>query len=102
MKIKEFKNGNFNVKVDEIEPGFTPDLVFELCNSHELDFVIAGDEGCVSNYDMYYPLYNHKTDMLYYPTGNDCQAYAEGKSVKLVGCPITDEERKDLEGGHSL
>ena len=81
MKITAFKNGNFNIKRPNISEG----LIYDLINSHELDFTIAGDEGCAGNYDMYYPLYNHYTGLLYLPTGEDCMNYDSHKTVKLVG-----------------
>lgn len=93
MKITAFKNGNFNVKRPELSEG----LIYDLINDPSLDFTIAGNEGCAGNYDMYYPLYNHYTDMLYLPTGQDCMNYNSHKTVKLVGRPLTEDERKDLE-----
>lgn len=93
MKITTFKNGNFNVKFDEN----SHDLLDDLCNDHTLDFQIAGDEGCASNYDMYYPLYNHYTGLLYLVLGKDCQDYADGLTVKLIGRKLEDYEREELE-----
>lgn len=92
MKITTFKNGNFNVKYDEN----SHDLLDDLVNSIELDFTIAGDEGCASNYDMYYPLYNSYTGLLYLPTGQDCQDYADGLTVKLVGRELDEDELQEL------
>ena len=92
MEIKSFKNGNFNIKSDETGR----DLLDDLCNSHELDFQIAGDEGCASNYDMYYPLYNNYTGLLYLVLGKDCQDYKQGKTVKLMGRLLTDDEEQEL------
>ena len=104
MIIKRFKNGNFNVKAeaDELTGSGSYlerdglELIIDLCNSAELDFVLAGDEGCAGNWDMYYPLYNAYTDMLYLPTGSDCIAYQEGKTVKLYGRPLDQDEREAL------
>ena len=92
MIIKAFKNGNFNVK----RPNLSEGLIYDLIHSHELDFQIAGDEGCASNYDMYYPLYNHYTGLLYLPTGQDCTDYLEGKTVKLVGRVLDEYELESL------
>lgn len=88
MKIKKYKNGNFAVKR---EPDYDShdergmELLIDLCNSSELDFVIAGDEGCAGNYDMYYPLYNAYTGMMYLPTGKDCSNYNFGEWIHLYG-----------------
>lgn len=93
MKITAFKNGNFNVKSDSLED---LNLISDLCNDPALDFQIAGDEGAASNYDMYYPLYNHYTGLLYLPTGKDCHNYEQGKTVKLVGRELDEDEIQDL------
>ena len=95
MYIKQFKNGNFNVK-HEADYDYKDNLIDQLCNSSDLDFMPAGDEGCFGNWDMYYPLYNAYTDMLYLPTGSDCMAYRAGKTVKLYGRPLDQEEREAL------
>ena len=95
MIITGFKNGNFNVK-HEADYDYSNDLIEQLCNSSELDFMLAGDEGCFGNFDMYYPLYNAYTDMLYLPTGSDCHKYRQGKAVKLYGIVMDDDERKEL------
>lgn len=87
MKIKAFKNGNFNVKADETGR----ELLYDLVNSIELDFTIVGDEGCASNYEMYYPLYNFHTGMLYLVLGQDCENYKQGKTVKIVGRELDED-----------
>ena len=104
MIINRFKNGNFNVKAEASETSGSGsylerdglELIIDLCNSSELDFVLAGDEGCFGNFDMYYPLYNAYTDLLYLPTGSDCIAYQEGRSVKLYGRKLDNDEREEL------
>ena len=95
MIIKRFKNGNFNVK-HEADYDYSNDLIEQLCNSIELDFMIAGDEGCFGNFDMYYPLYNAYIDRLYLITGSDCTLYQAGKTVKLYGRPLDQDEREAL------
>lgn len=92
MNIKSFKNGNFNVKAEEKGQ----ELLHDLINSHKLDFTIAGDEGCASNYDMYYPLYNYYTGLLYLVLGKDCEDYKQGKTVKIVGRELDDDEKLEL------
>lgn len=93
MKIKKYKNGNFSVQrepdydtpLDDPDFGCGLNLVFDLVNSAELDFNLAGDEGCAGNFDMYYPLYNYHTGLLYLSTGANCKKYAEGEWVHLYG-----------------
>ena len=95
MIIKRFNNGNFNVK-HEADYDYSNDLIEQLCNSSELDFVPAGDEGSFGNWDVYYPLYNAYTDMIYLPTGSDCNKYRQGKAVKLRGRVMDAYERQEL------
>lgn len=93
MKIRKCKNGSFFVKrepehdtpLDDEDFGRGLNLVFDLVNSAELDFEIAGDEGCADNFHMYYPLYNHFTGLLYLPTDRECADYIAGKTVYLPG-----------------
>ena len=62
MKIRKCKNGSFFVKrepehdtpLNDADFGNGLNLIFDLVNSAELDFVIAGDEGCADNFHMYY------------------------------------------------
>jgi len=103
MKIKRFKNGNFSVRIEESDNKYPHylerndfELIIDLCDSIELDFCIAGDEQCVSNYDMCYPLYNANTDMMYYPTGSDVADYANGKAVRLCGRKLTSDDIEEL------
>lgn len=96
MKIVEFKNGNFNVKKENGDA----DLLQSLLYSAELDFQVAGDEGCASNYDMYYPLYNSYTDKLYLILGSEMASFEEGKTIKLVGRDLSEDERKELEDNY--
>ena len=108
MKIRKCKNGSFFVKREpEYDtPLHDPDfgnglnLIFDLVNSSELDFVLAGDEGCADNFHMYYPLYNHFTGLLYLPTDNECRDYIDGRTVWLRGRkPDADDLRTLLDSG---
>lgn len=104
MQIRKYKNGNFAVKrepdcdtpLDDPDFGKGLNLLFDLVNSHELDFQIAGDEGCAGNYAMYYPLYNAYTGLLYLPTDYDCNDYVAGKWVHLFGCPLSSTDIESL------
>lgn len=93
MKIRKCKNGSFFVKREQEhdtplnDAGYrnSLNLIFDLVNSAELDFVIAGDEGCADNFHMYYPLFNHYTGLLYLPTDYECRDYIDGRTVWLRG-----------------
>lgn len=102
MKIRKYKNGNFAVKrepdydspIDDEGFGRGLNLVFDLVNSAELDFELAGEEGCAGNFDMYYPLYNAYTGLLYLILGADCARYASGEWVHIYGRKL---DKSDIE-----
>lgn len=97
MNYKQFKNNNFNIKADEPNQN----LLEDLCNCGSLDFAISGDEGCASNYEMYYPLINYNTVCEYLVTDTDIERYKQGYTVKLIARELTEEElEKFLEGGY--
>lgn len=96
MKVTKFKNGNFNVKADEENR----ELLEDLLNSIELDFTPSGDSGCASNYEMYHPLFNSNTLCEYLILDSDISHYKEGKTVKLIAQPLTDEEIKEIHEGY--
>jgi hypothetical protein len=96
MKIIENdKQDRLVVQKDEYDSNcLEGGLLWELINSIELDFVIAGDEGCASNWDMYYPLYSHYSGKLFLVLGKDCADYQNGKPVELLG---KEPDNDDLE-----
>lgn len=104
MQIRKYKNGNFAVKrepdcdipLNDPDFGKGLNLLFDLVNSCNLDFQIAGEEGCVGNYAMYYPLYNAYTGLLYLPTSYDCNDYIVGKWVHLFGRPLSSTDIESL------
>lgn len=104
MKIQKFKNGNFAVRrepkydseIDNEGFGRTKNLLFDLLNSAELDFVLAGEEGCAGNYDVFYPLYNYNTGLIYSIYGEDCRRYADGEHVHIYGRKPDESEIEKL------
>lgn len=93
MQIKQFKNGNFNIKKElwyDGEQGGIERLLELLCNSIEADFMPSGeDDGlvplCGGNNYAYYELYNSNTDKFYRVDMNDCIKFDREETVKLVG-----------------
>lgn len=77
MRIKKFKNGNFNF---QREPFFDEDkdLLFLICDSIELDFEFGEADSSG------YWLYNTNTDKNYLLTYKDEQDFMEGKTIRLV------------------
>lgn len=94
MKITVFKNGNFNIKSEE--KGEENNLLEDLINSIELDFELAGEEGNAGNYDVYYPLYNHNTGLMYLVYGAELDKYKEGQTIKLIGRELEPYEVTEL------
>lgn len=62
-----------------------------------LDFSIAGEDGCLSNFDMYSPLYSFKTDKLYLIPYSEADKWEEGEIIRIYGREIDEEERREIE-----
>lgn len=100
MRIKYFKNGNFNIKLDrdevqEIQENIARDYENEITAIlTRLDDVIIPENcgGCAGNFHMYYQFYNAYTGLEYWPLDADYAAACKGKTVKFYGHKITDEE----------
>ena len=72
-------------------------LPFDLLNS-TLDFVIASEDYCVSNFEMAFDLYDFYTGRLYRVTFTDCEKYMNGELVTLYGhIPDADEQQRLME-----
>ncbi len=69
-------------------------LYFDLLNDADFDFQCAGDEQCVGNFDMAYPVYDAYSGLIFFPTGKDCADYLDGKIVHLYG-RIPDQDEID-------
>lgn len=77
-------------------------LPFDLLNS-TLDFVIASEDYCVSNYEMAFDLYDFYTGRLYRITFLDCEDYMNGVPITIYGHVPDDEEQERLiEFDHDL
>lgn len=75
----------------------TQSLAIALFWESFLDFSLAGEDGCLSNYDMYTPLYSFKTDKLYLIPYSESEKWKEGEIIKIYGREIDDEERREIE-----
>ena len=75
----------------------TRNLAASLVWESFLDFSIAGEDGCLSNFDMYSPLYSFKTDKLYLVPYSEADKWEEGEIVRIYGREIDEEERKYIE-----
>ena len=75
----------------------TQNLMIALLWELSLDFAIAGEDGCMGNYDMYTPLYSYKTDKLYLVPHSETKKWKEGEIVRIYGREIDEEEREEIE-----
>lgn len=75
----------------------TQSLAIALFWESFLDFSLAGEDGCLSNYDMYTPLYSFKTDKLYLIPYSESEKWKEGEIIRIYGREIDDEERREIE-----
>lgn len=92
--IKDTKNYIYKIRRDASLP-ITQDtsLLFDLINS-SLDFVLASEAYCVSNYEMAFDVYDCYTGRLFRITYADCDRYMTGETVELFG-HIPDAEEQD-------
>ena len=103
MNIKYFKNGNINIKLDpdeiqeikkEIARGWETEISAIL---QRLDDIILNDncEQSAGNFTTCYVFYNCYTGREYWPLYKDFVEACQGRTVKLYGHKITDEDLKE-------
>ena len=81
MKIKKFKNGNFNITAEGEEMDLN--MIEVLCNSSEFDFDVYGSEALNTGY--YTILVNYNTRKFYNILNYELIRWHMGKNVKLIG-----------------
>ena len=93
------EDGSFVCKASEeaLKSPDTQNLMIALLWESSLDFALAGEDGCMGNYDMYTPLYSYKTDKLYLMLHSEAEKWKEGEIIRIYGREIDDEERKEIE-----
>ena len=74
----------------------TESLAVALLWESGLDFEIAGEDGCLNNFDMYSPLYNFKTGLLYLIPYSVSDEWKNGKEVTIYGREVDEEELKNI------
>lgn len=75
----------------------TQNLMIALLWELSLDFAIAGEDGCMGNYDMHTPLYNYNNNKLYLIPHSEAEKWKEGEIIRIYGREIDEEERKEIE-----
>lgn len=84
MIIKQFKNGNFNVK-HEADYDYNDNLIEQLCYSAELDFYTDSEWWSLGNDCMALDLFNYNTGLTYIVTDSDIEQFKHGRTIKLIG-----------------
>ena len=91
------KNNSFTCKRPEVfSCEETESLAVALLWESGLDFEIAGEDGCLNNFDMYTPLYNFKTGLLYLIPYSVSDEWKNGKEVTIYGREVDEEELKNI------
>lgn len=75
----------------------TENFVIALLWEGSLDFVVAGDDGCLGNFDMYTPLYNCNNGMFYLVSYSDAERWKNGKEVTIYGRIPDEDEQKEID-----
>ncbi len=100
--IKEFNNGNINIKLDN---GLIEDIkvghvsVIEILSSvlDSLDCYLIGEEFCISNFDMGVLVYNVYSDKVYILSFGDIEdKLLKGQTMKLYARIPDDEDRNEI------
>jgi hypothetical protein len=106
MTIKEFKNGNFNLKYtkeeqfsfDFNEYNLMREFYYILENLMEFDFMAIGNFECIGNDDIMIRFYNERLQKAYIMVINsDVSKLITGETVKLIGHNLDDHEKELLQ-----
>lgn len=97
--IKEFKNGNINLKFDRtmIEEAKTDELLTLSSLMNEIDCYFIGETYCLSNYETGHTVYNAYSDLVYIFAWPDLERLKEGKTVKLYARKPDETDRELIE-----
>lgn len=82
---------------EALESPDTQNLMIALLWESSFDFALAGEDGCMGNYDMYTPLYSYKTDKLYLVPHSEAEKWKRGEVIQIFGREMDEEERKYVE-----
>lgn len=92
------EDGSFTCKrPEEIECEELESLAIALLWETSLDFNLSGEDGCISNYDMYTPLYNSNNGMEYLIPYSDAYKWKQGEEITIYGKLISEEEYIEIE-----
>lgn len=98
MIVSRYENGNMTVKAEpEDITGCEGLLIYLVWALGDKDAYLFGEEYCISNWDMAIDFYSAYTGLLYrfcYASLEDLKA---GKTVRLYGRKMTNDERDEYE-----
>lgn len=95
MIVKRFKNGNFNVKMEETDVNRESTLVNLIWALYEEGCTLFGDEYCISNWGMAIDMYCYYTDKLIRIPYSIIDDLENGKTVKLYDRDLTEGDREE-------
>lgn len=72
-------------------------LAIALLWETSLDFCLSGEDGCISNFDMYTPLYNCNNGYQYLIPYSTAEEWKEGKEVTIYGRIPDEDEQKEID-----
>lgn len=76
----------------------TQNFAVSLIWESDLDFTLAGEDGCISNFDMYTPIYSYKTNLIYFILYSIAEDWKRGEIIEISnGREPTKEELKYIE-----
>ena len=97
--IKEFKNGNINIKYDpNIIKEAGKDELWTLSSVLDnIDCYFIGETYCLGNYETGHTVYNAHSDLVYIFAWSDLEKLKAGHTVKLYARKPEKEDRETME-----
>ena len=96
--FKRFKNGNFNLKLNQDEITENPDRAMEMILYNLMDngLQLIGSEFCLNDFEMGCYLYDEFFDKGYIFKFNDIQKAIDGKTIKFIARNINEDDRMEI------
>jgi len=97
--IKEFQNGNINLRFDRtmIEEAQKDEILTLVSLLETLDYYFIGESYCLSNYETGHTVYNAYSDLVYIFAWSELEKLIQGKTVKLYARKPNKTDREILE-----
>lgn len=97
--IKQFQNGNINLRFDRtmIEEAQKDEILTLVPLLETLDCYFIGESYCLSNYETGHTVYNAYSDLVYIFAWSELEKLKQGKTVKLYARKPNKTDREILE-----